>query len=400
MNINLLSLSNNKKSSHLCVKYGGKDVYTAGKSANCDLTPNWAQFISVAGQRLYTIQRRRPISAIGIADDIAVWGENEEIHNKNLHHLLQVSRKHGLVYNPTKCEIKVKQFKFFGSYYDEEGIHPDPDKVDDIHNMPPPLNVVQLQQFLGLVQYMSPFIMKLAKHTETLRNLVCKTSEWDWTKSHQKTFETVKSLISKECTLTYFNTQEASVIQVDASAKGLGAVLLQNGKPGAFASKALTDTETRYANIERELLAVVFGCTRFHTYIYGKKFTVESDHKHDNPLQNIQHKSLANTPPRLQRMMLRIQPYECSINYKPGSEMVLADALSRLNPRPGPKIDLDQTIHMVKFSTQKANKLKEMVTQDVSLNALREIISVGWPDTVGYMRCPNIYVIIGHVDTS
>ena len=63
MNINLLSLSNNTKSSHICVKYGSEDVYTAGKSANCDLTPNWAQFISVAGQRLYTIQRRRPISA-------------------------------------------------------------------------------------------------------------------------------------------------------------------------------------------------------------------------------------------------------------------------------------------------------------------------------------------------
>ena len=63
MNINLLSLSNNKKSSHICVKYGSEDVYTAGKSANCDLTPNWAQFISVAGQRLYTIQRRRQISA-------------------------------------------------------------------------------------------------------------------------------------------------------------------------------------------------------------------------------------------------------------------------------------------------------------------------------------------------
>ena len=220
----------------------------------------------------------------------------------------------------------------FGSYYDEEGIHPDPDKVDDIYNMPPPLNVVQFQQFLGLVQYMSPFIMKLAK-TETLRNLVCETSEWDWTKSHQKAFEMVKSLISKECTLTYFNTQEASVIQVDASAKGLGAVLLQNGKPVDFASKALTVTETRYANIERELLAVVFSCTGFHTYIYGKKFTAESDHK---ALQNIRHKCQANTPPWLQRMMLRIQPYECSIKYKP--EMVLADALSRLSPRPGLKL--------------------------------------------------------------
>ena len=85
------------------------------------------------------------------------------------------------------------------------------------------------------------------------------------------------------------------MIQVDAYMHGLGAALLQNEKPIEFASKALTDTEQRYANIERELLAVVFGCTRFHTYIYGAKFTVESDHK---PLENIQHKSLANTPPQ------------------------------------------------------------------------------------------------------
>ena len=78
MNINLLSFSNNKKSSHICAEYGSEDVYTAGKSANCDLTPNWAQFISVAGQRLYTIQRCRPISAI-LAADVLPSGGNVRI---------------------------------------------------------------------------------------------------------------------------------------------------------------------------------------------------------------------------------------------------------------------------------------------------------------------------------
>ena len=85
MNINLLSLSNNTKFSHICVKYGSEDVYTAGKSANCDLTPNWAQFISVTGQRLYTIQRRRPISARICIPFLYLlcWAEQQHIRNKN-----------------------------------------------------------------------------------------------------------------------------------------------------------------------------------------------------------------------------------------------------------------------------------------------------------------------------
>ena len=98
-------------------------------------------------------------------------------------------------------------------------------------------------------------------------------------------------------TLAYFKLGDDVVIQVDAPGRGLGAVLMQAGKPIAFASKSLSDCETRYANIEREMLAVVFGCERFHTYVYGTRFTVESDHK---PLEMIILKNLAAAPQRLQ----------------------------------------------------------------------------------------------------
>ena len=113
---------------------------------------------------------------------------------------------------------------------------------------------------------------------------------------------------------------------MDALNKGLGAVL-QEGKPIAFASKALTETEQRYANIERELLALVFGCERFRTYLYGCKFQMESDHK---PLEMISLKNLIAAPPHLQRMLLRLQEYDLSIIYRPGKEMTLADGFSRL----------------------------------------------------------------------
>ena len=136
-------------------------------------------------------------------------------------------------------------------------------------------------------------------------------------------------------------------VQVDASQRGLGTCLLQEGQPIAFASKSLTDTETRYTNIERELLAIVFACQRFNTYVLGRPFTVESDHK---PLEMIHQKSLASAPPRLQHMLLQLQGYDGTIRYRPGKEMLLADALSRCLSQASGKIKLDMRVDYIAFS--------------------------------------------------
>ena len=131
-------------------------------------------------------------------------------------------------------------------------------------------------------------------------------------------------------------------VQADASLRGLGACLIQQHKgkdqPIAFASKSLMDAETRYANIERELLAIVFACQRFSTYLLGRSFVAESDYK---PLEMIAMKNLANAPPRLQRMLLELQKYDVTIKYRPGKEMQLADALSCCPARASQEIKLD-----------------------------------------------------------
>ena len=106
-------------------------------------------------------------------------------------------------------------------------------------------------------------------------------------------------------------------IQCDASGKGLGAVLLQDNKPVCYASRALTDIETRYALIETEMLAVVFACHKFHQYIYGRSVTIETDHK---PLQAISTKPLSQVPLRLQKMILNVRGYDVEIRYIPGSK--------------------------------------------------------------------------------
>ena len=126
-------------------------------------------------------------------------------------------------------------------------------------------------------------------------------------------------------TLAYFDCTKPVVIQIDASEYGLGAALLQDGRPIAFASKTLTDIETRYANIEHECLSVCFGLEKFHTYVYGQHITVQNNHK---PLEMIQKKPIHAAPPCLQCMLLCLQKYDYTIVYRPGKEMALADCLS------------------------------------------------------------------------
>ena len=160
--------------------------------------------------------------------------------------------------------------------YIPDGVKPSPDKVRAIENLEPPKDKKELHIILGMVTYMSSFIPNLADHTAPLRNLLKENVDFAWNPSHSKAFEKVKLLICTATTLAYYDTKKPVALHVDASSKGLGAALFQDNKPIAFASKALTPAKTRYANIERELLAVVYGCEKFHSYLYGRSFFTES----------------------------------------------------------------------------------------------------------------------------
>ena len=151
-----------------------------------------------------------------------------------------------------------------------------------------------------MITWLSPFIPKMSENTATLRELLHQDSKFTWNETYHTAFHHLKQRICVDVTLRHCDVNLPVEVHVDPSLRGLGGALVQDGKPVAFASKALTPTE-RYANIERELLAVVFGVERFHTYVYGRTFTVYSDHK---PLEQIQRKTLADAPVRLQRMLM------------------------------------------------------------------------------------------------
>ena len=261
-------------------------------------------------------------------------------------------------------------------------MHPDPKKVQGITEMTAPTDKQQLQSFLGMVNYMGTFIPNLSHHTEPLRAMLKKDNVFHWDDQQTQSFQQVKTLIAKANTtpLRYYNRNLPVTVQADASLRGLGACLIQQHKgkdqPIAFASKGLTDAETWYANIERELLAIVFACQRFSTYLLGRSFVAESDHK---PLEMIAMKNLANTPPHLQRMLLELQRYDVTIKYRPGKEMQLADALSCCPARASQETKLDMRVDYIAFTKPWIEKLKDSMQRDPILVTVYQLTQQGWP---------------------
>lgn len=170
-----------------------------------------------------------------------------------------------MVFNSEKCAIKQKSISFFGNLYKENGIKPDFAKIRDIQKMPTPQNKDELHRFMGMLTYLAAYIPKFADKVHTLRGLLKNEALWLWEADHQKCFEELKSAIAEGACLKYYVASTPLTLEVDASQKGIGLALVQNNRPIAFGSKTLTDCQSRYSNIEREMLAIVYGMQRYHT---------------------------------------------------------------------------------------------------------------------------------------
>ena len=251
-----------------------------------------------------------------IVDDILVWGEDEEQHNVRLTKVLERARSRNLKLNKNKCHINQHEISYVGHILSKDGLKPDTKKTEAITVMPAPENREQLQRFLWMLTYLAKFIPNLSQVASPLRTLLEKDVEWHWQSEQESSFKKLKQLATEAPVLKYFDPTKPTDLSVDASSKGLGAILLQEGHPIMYASKALTQTQQHYAQIEKEMLAILFGCIRFHEYIYGvPNIRVETDHK---PLEAILKKPLHQAPTRLQRMIIAIQKYSITVEYRPG----------------------------------------------------------------------------------
>uniref|UniRef100_A0A1A8L2U7 Gypsy retrotransposon integrase-like protein 1 n=1 Tax=Nothobranchius pienaari TaxID=704102 RepID=A0A1A8L2U7_9TELE len=329
---------------------------------------------------------------VAIVDDILVFGRTKEEHDDNLRAMLERTRERGVRLNPEKCVIGATEVSYFGHKLTREGIQPDQNKLQAIKDMPPPENKNELETILGMANYLSRFAPRLSEVNAPLRQLLKQDSEFIWDQNHDRVFQQMKDLITREPgpILAYYDTTKEIRLQVVASKYGLGAVLMQDGHPIAYASKTLTPTEVNYAQIEKELFAVLFGCKRFHTYIYGRRVLVESDHK---PLEHILKKPISVAPARLQRMLLQLQRYDIKIVHRPGKDIPVADTLSRK-----PLLDQDSTlsegmedqihsvINSLPVSDKKLSEIQAATRCDPQLTLLRQTVQDGWPED--RKKCP------------
>ena len=317
---------------------------------------------------------------LAIHDDAFIYGKDDNNHNANLVNLFNVAQKEGLVFNSTKYAIKQESITYFGGVFSAKGYSPDPGKIQGISDMPAPQMKQELQSFLGAMDYLQMFVPHLSHHMELLWVLL-KKNTFAWDQNANDSFQRIKGLLENSLLepLQYYDRNKPMILQCDTSLKGLGACILQDGKPIAFTSKSLTDTKTRYANIEWELLVIVFGCKKFYMYLYSRSFVVESDHK---PLEMICLKNLISAPVRLQRMLLRLQQYNMVITYWPGKEMLLADALSHLPLRANnTEIKLDLRVDAISFAVFSSSWLTKtaMETQkDLILSTVHRLTLNRW----------------------
>ena len=267
-----------------------------------------------------------------IADDILIYGTTYEEHNKALKECLQRLELHGLTLNLDKCRFLKNHLEFFGLLFSHDGVRPDPKKISAFYNTTIPTTVGEVRSLLGMANYSSQFIPNFATITEPLRRLTHKEAKFIWGKEQEDAYQKLKTALVNSPVMGYFDTKNESELIVDASPVGLSAILTQklpgenaSSKIIAYASRALTPTEQRYCQTEKEALAIVWGIEYFHLYLYGAPFTLYTDHK---ALELIFTNPLSKPPARIERWLLRLQEYDFNVLYTAGNKNP-ADFLSR-----------------------------------------------------------------------
>ena len=214
-----------------------------------------------------------------IVDDILLWGTTVEEHNRRLQNALQRARELNLKLNKERSKIQTSELSYIGHLLTRDGVKPDPQKVNAIKEINTPEDKKELQRIMAMVNYLAKFIPNLSNVTVPLRELLKKDTAWHWEEIHQKAFKEIKIRVTAEKLLQYYDVSKPVVLSVDSSSYGVGACLLQEERPVSYASRSLNSAEKNYAQIEKELLAILFGCTQYHQYISSKHVTVETDHK-------------------------------------------------------------------------------------------------------------------------
>ncbi|KAL0559074.1 hypothetical protein IC582_003663 [Cucumis melo] len=257
-------------------------------------------------------------------DDILIYSKTEAEHEEHLRMVLQTLRDNKLYAKFSKCEFWLKQVSFLGHVVSKAGVSVDPAKIEAVTGWTRPSTVSEVRSFLGLAGYYRRFVENFSRIATPLTQLTRKGTPFVWSKACEDSFQNLKQKLVTAPVLTVPDGSGSFVIYSDASKKGLGCVLMQQGKMVAYASRQLKSHEQNYPTHDLELAAVVFALKIWRHYLYGEKIQIFTDHK---SLKYFFTQKELNM--RQRRWLELVKDYDCEILYHPGKANVVPDALSR-----------------------------------------------------------------------
>uniref|UniRef100_A0A914WIF7 RNA-directed DNA polymerase n=1 Tax=Plectus sambesii TaxID=2011161 RepID=A0A914WIF7_9BILA len=273
--------------------------------------------------------------ATAYLDDVIVVGKDIADHRKNLRETFRRIADYGFRVQLDKCSFFKHEIKYLGFVVDAQGRRPDPAKIAAIVNMPNPTDLATLRSFLGMLSYYGNFVDKMRHIRAPLDELLKKDAEWVWTPERQEAVDRAKQVLQSDLLLTHFDPNVDMVVAGDASNYGIGAVILHRFRDGsekaiAYASRSLTSAERNYAQIEKEGLALVFAVKKFHKFLHGRRFLLQTDHKPLLTIFGCRQGIPVYTANRLQRWATTLLGYDFAIEHQRTADFGQADALSRL----------------------------------------------------------------------
>jgi hypothetical protein len=321
--------------------------------------------------------------ASNISDDILVFGKTKMEHDENLADVLGKLDENGFTLNKEKCELFKRQVIYFGLKFSADGISLTDEKIKALKEATAPVTVSELNSYMGLAVFASRFIENFSTVTAPLRELAkSSVKELDWKEEHEESFQHLKEIITTKA-MGYFNIKWDTILIVDASPVGLGAILAQYNPTNqaenhiiGFGSRLLTDVERRYSQCEKEGLTMVWGCEKFYLQIFGRHFILVTDNK---AIELIFKNPYSTPPARIERWALRLSQFDYEVIHRPG-KFNMADFFSRHPIELAPKTtSAERFVNMiVNFSTPNALSIEEVINatkHDKNLIKLTEFLT-------------------------
>lgn len=323
-----------------------------------------------------------------IMDDVLVTGKDDTDHQKNLDAALKRLDDYGIKLKKNKCYFMKESVEYFAFVVNKDGIQPSPQKIEAIKALKDPQSKKELQSWLGIVNYYRKFIPDMSTIVQPLTVLLADNVNWNWTVECHSACEKVKEALVSSEVLVHYDPKKPVSLAVDASAYGLGAVISHtignDDRPIAYASRTLTSAERNYSQIEKEALAIIYGIRKFHQYLYGRRFTLITDHKPLTFILGPKKGIPVLATSRLQRWAIQLSSYQFDIKYRSTTKNGNADTLSRF------PIDTDDDAEL-DYGAAKVNKLQlsklpitasqiAMATKnDILLSRVMYFVKNGWP---------------------